>query len=327
MNKTVLMVLTGVIFLGCIASPNQIQAHELKLVRIAAYKGDAAALVYIAKDMGFFEKNGLNVSISDFASGRLAMESMLEGNEDLATSANMVFVTESFNEPDLRVLASVSLFGLNNMVIRVDGEVKDIEDISGKRVGLSKKSSSEFFFHRYLTLKDLGNLNVTYVDMNPQTIKESIINGSYAVVVTWDPYTYEIQKVLGPKVMVIPIQGSQKVNFLLSTKKKWLENNPDDAEKILKSLIEASQWINADTERAKDYFLNRFNYEREYLSYSWDKCTYQVTLKQSLLIAMDEQAEWMIKQGYTNTTDIPNYLELVDEGPLEEIDPKSVTII
>jgi NitT/TauT family transport system substrate-binding protein len=54
---------------------------------------------------------------------------------------------------------------------------------------------------------------------------------------------------------------------------------------------------------------------------------YEVFLDQSLLLAMEDEASWMIKNRLTDQTKIPNFMDYLDPDPLIKVDPKAVRLV
>jgi NitT/TauT family transport system substrate-binding protein len=52
-----------------------------------------------------------------------------------------------------------------------------------------------------------------------------------------------------------------------------------------------------------------------------------LTLPQALLLAMEDQARWMIENKLTSQTAIPNYFDYIYLDGLKAVKPEAVTII
>jgi len=89
-------------------------------ITVAAFAGGTGALVYVAEDRGYFERNGLEVTIEDHESGKAAAEVLLRGGADVSTSAGLVFVNNSFEHPDLRAFGTVATAEVKKLVARRD---------------------------------------------------------------------------------------------------------------------------------------------------------------------------------------------------------------
>lgn len=140
-------------------------------ITLAAYAGDTGLLVYIAEDQGFFAKNGLDVTIHDYEAGKLAADALLADKADICTSTGFVFVSNSFNNKDLRVFGTVALGESNAMVARKDRGITDPEDLKGRKIAVTKKSSGEFYLGNFLIFNGLTLNDVETVDLKPSEIE------------------------------------------------------------------------------------------------------------------------------------------------------------
>ena len=59
----------------------------------------------------------------------------------------------------------------------------------------------------------------------------------------------------------------------------------------------------------------------------WPRQQFSLSLDQSLLAAMEDEARWMIKSGLTAEKRVPNFLDYIYEGGLKAIKPEAVSII
>ena len=114
---------------------------------------------------------------------------------------------------------------------------------------------------------------------------------------------------------------------MLLTKEDWLDKNPAASERFMKSILEAEDYIKDNSEEAKEFATDRFDYESDYMDYSWPKQEFVVILEQAMLIAFEDQARWKIKNKLTDKTEVPNYLDHICLNALEEVKPEAVTII
>jgi len=321
----VVLIITGI---GVLYIQNQEQLKytgPVEKITVAAANYLTGVLVYIAEDQGFFEKNGLNVTIKDYTSGKAAGDAVLNGEADISTSAGFVFVSHSFNYTDLRILGTVATKQVKELIARKDKGITTINDLIGKKIGVTKKSGAEFLFGTFLTYNALSYQDVEIVDLRPQDIVESISNGSIDAAFIWDPYLYEIKEILGENAISWP--GGEDFYFVLLTKEDWLTNNSAATKRFMKSLIEAEDYVKDNSEEIKEFAEDKFGDESAYLEYSWPKQKFVVTLQQAMLVTFEDQARWRIENNLTDETVIPNYLNYIYIDALEEVKPEAVTII
>jgi len=319
-----LIFIIGISVGGCQKQPEK-YTGPVEEITVAAAEYLTGALIYIAEDRGFFEENGLDVTIKGYGSGKACADALMNGEADIATSAGFVFVSNSFDNTDLRVFGTVATAQVKELVARKDKRITTINDLVGKKIGVTRKSGAEFLLGVFLALNTLSYEDVELVDLKASEIVEAILNGNIDAGFTWDPYTYNIKKELGENV--ISWFGGEDFFFVLLTKEDWIENNPAAAERFIKSVLEAEDYIKDNSQEAKEFVKNRFNYESDYIDYSWPKQKFVVTLEQAMLITFEDQARWRIKQGLADATEVANYLEYIYLDALEAVKPEAIRIM
>jgi NitT/TauT family transport system substrate-binding protein len=292
---------------------------------VAAYAGEAGALVYVAEDQGYFKKNGLEVTIKDYESGKAAADVLIDGEADICTSAGFVFVSNSFDYADLRVLGTVATVEVKELVARKDKGITTTDDLIGKKIGVTKKSGGEFQLGVFLVFNGLSQKDVELVDLKPSEIVKAILKGDIDAAFTWDPYVYNIKKELGENAISWP--GGQNFYFVLIAKEDWIKNNPAAVERFMKSVLEAEDYIKDNSEESKEFARKRFDYEPDYIDYSWPNQEFTVILPQAMLILFEDQARWRIKNKLTDATEVPNYLNYIYCGAIEAVKPEACRII
>ena len=116
----------------------------------ASLAGDHAAL-YVAQEMGLFRKYGLDVNLSYTAGAAQVIQTMMAGENQIATAGGSGVVDADIAGADL-----VAVAGMVNMpafYIVVQPEIKSIQDLRGKPVGVTRFGSSTDFTMRYILKK------------------------------------------------------------------------------------------------------------------------------------------------------------------------------
>ncbi len=309
---------------GCQEQPEK-YTGPVEKITLAVYAGETGALVYVAEDQGYFEENGLEVTIKDYGSGKAAADALIAGEADISTSAGFVFVSNSFDYIDLRILGTVATAEVKELVARKDKGITTTDDLIGKKIGVTKKSGGEFALGRFLIFNGLSLQDVELVDLKPSEMVGTISNGDIDAAFSWDPNVYNIKKELGDNA--ISWSGGQDFYFVLITKEDWIENNPAAAERFMKSVLEAEDYIKDNSEESKEFVKDRFDYESDYMDYSWPKQEFAVILEQAMLIAFEDQARWRIDNNLTDATRVPNYLDYIYLDALEKVKPEAIGII
>lgn len=116
----------------------------------ASLAGDHAAL-YVAQDMGLFRKYGLDVNLSYTAGAAQVIQTMMAGENQIATAGGSGVVDADFAGADL--VAVAGMVNIPAFYIVVQPEIKSMQDLRGKPVGVTRFGSSTDFTMRYILKK------------------------------------------------------------------------------------------------------------------------------------------------------------------------------
>ena len=116
----------------------------------ASLAGDHAAL-YVAQELGLFRKYGLDVNLSYTAGAAQVIQTMMAGENQIATAGGSGVVDADFGGADL--VAVAGMVNIPAFYIVVQPEIKSIQDLRGKPVGITRFGSSTDFTMRYILKK------------------------------------------------------------------------------------------------------------------------------------------------------------------------------
>lgn len=296
-------------------------------VRIGAPPTEINALIWVADDQGFFDEVGLDATLEPFAFGRLATEAMLAGEVDFATTAEFVVASKSFEHDDLRVVSSVSESQSMNVVARRDHGIETLEDLRGKRVGVTMATQSEFFLDRLLAFNGIDPSELELVGLRPSEMVEGLLSGEIDAAATWDPPAYNVRLQLGEDAITFPGLSDDVYYFLLVARAGWLAENPETVQRVLRALAMAEAFIADNPQDAQNIFLTRFERDPDYVEYTWGHRRFALSLSQTLLSILEEQARWAINRDLVAHDQMPNFLSLLLTDVLASVNPAAVTVI
>jgi NitT/TauT family transport system substrate-binding protein len=254
-----------------------------------------SALVVIAETEGFLRKEGLDVTIKEYASGRLALQGMLRGQAEFATAADSPIVVSSFERDDFKILATIASSDNDpKIVARRDRGIAKPTDLAGKRIGTQKGSAVHFFLYHFLLKHGLRGARTTVVFLEPTELPSALAHG-------------EIDA--------------------LSMREPVVKNRSSVVNKILRSLIQAEEYTKRHPEQARRKVANRLKILEPVLSREWDGLWLQVSLEQSLLLNLEDQARWAVSEGLVKEKKMPNFLNIILPDPLYTIRPEAVRLI
>ncbi len=299
------------------------QRSSLKVslaLAIAQYSG----LIAIADAKGFFEECGIEVSAKEYPSGLAAVEALIRGEAQMATGADFVMATKIFDDPSLRVVASIGSAGGSKIVARKDRNIHKPSDLKGKKVGFSRGTTSEYYLDAFLMANTIPFREVNSVNIPVTGIVDAIVRGEVDAISAWDLYAYSAEKRLGGKAVSWPAQNYLDYYWLLIAKEE-LTRSPEPVKRFLRALLKAEDFLLANNNEAKNILSRRWNFDPEFISETWEKTRLNVTLNQSMITSLENLARWkMSKEGKLG--EMPNYLKHIYTGAMDEVEPRAVTL-
>jgi NitT/TauT family transport system substrate-binding protein len=151
--------------------------------------------------------------------------------------------------------------------------------------------------------------------------------GDIDAIATAQPYANLAKKRLGANAVVWPAQGSQSIFGLIVSTNERITNYPEPISRFLKSLAQAEEYTISNPVEAKAIVQKQLNVDAEYMETIWSQDQFSLSLDQSLILAMEDEARWMINNNLTTEKNVPDFLDYIYEDDLKSIKPEAVNII
>ena len=285
--------------------------------------------VWVAENKGYFEKEGLNVKIIEFGSGRTALKAMLnKGNLDMVTVAQTPVVFNSFIRNDYVIIAAMVYSDYDVKVLaRQDKGIKSPSDLRGKKIGITKGSTGHFFLGLFLIINDLGLSEVNTIDLEATALPQALAEGRVDAISTWEPHIWKAKKLLSEKALILSKRGIFREDFYFVANKDFVKNNPETLIGFLRAILKGEEFILKNKDESINIVSERLRLNRDFTASVWDEFDFHLILDQSILISLEHQARWAIKEGLVDKKELPNYLDFIHTDALEAVRPNAVTII
>ncbi|MHB8793333.1 MAG: ABC transporter substrate-binding protein [Thermoleophilia bacterium] len=305
---------------GCASSdePNE-------SITVAHALFESTALLVIADDQNYFAESGLDVSLQSFDTGVAALDAVLAGSVDMAVgTAEFPLVAQAFKGEEIATIGSVAKSDFIKIIARKDVGIGEITDLRGKKIGTTKGTIAEFYLGRYLELDGMTLQDIELVDLKPADYAKELTDGDVDAIASAQPGADVIKNLLGDDAIVWPAQSSQRLYSLIIARKMWIADNNEINEKFLGALAQAEKFAISNPDEAKAIVQRRLDLDPGYMEKVWSQNQFELTLDQSLITAMEDEARWMINNGLTTETTVPDFMSYINEEALKATKPNAV---
>jgi len=314
----------GLVFVSCQSDT----MGDREKIKVGISKSFLSIPVYIAQKQGFFSDEGLDVTVKEYSSGKVAAKALFAGEVDISTVADMPVVFNSFKRNDFCIFATFTYsYPFVKIIARKDMGIKTGANLKGRKVGVNRGTSSHFFLevflmHNRLSASDVEMINIKTVDL-PLALK----NNDVDAISVWQPYSQKAKQLMGDNAIELPSSEIYRITFNFTTMKNFSKEHPKRLEKFLRALDKAAAFTRKNREKAQEIIAGCFNLDRSTVRVAWDDFVFGIFLDQSLLVEWDEISRWAITNKFVNKKKIPNYLNYICADALGAVKPESITII
>src|SRR3989338_1237354 len=329
----------GYVLLQTYRNPAKKFTGPMEKITVGVEKSLLPALVWIAEDNGYFTENGVEATIKEYDSGRAALTSMLNppaggGGLDMVTVAQTPVMFNSFDRSDFAIVSAiVSSYNEITVLARRDRGITKPGDLRGKKVGMTKGSSGQYFLDLFLSNNNLQLSEVEKVDLPTSQLVSNLTTGSVDAISTWNPHLYNAQKVLGGESIIFPTKKILRVDFYFVPNKNFLQNHSEAITRFLQALTQAEDFIKNNEDESVDIVAKRLGLDSAFVVSVWDDYQFGLFLDQTIIQTLEEEAEWAIQnkltdspRGEASKTEVPNYLDYISVDALEKVAPEKVQI-
>ena len=322
-----LILILMVLSMGLVSACQKNYSGPPETITLGGLNSDANLVFLVAENQHYFTQNGINFNFQTYETGPAVEADLLNNKIDIAGTAEYPVVTSALANNSISVITSISQSYVVALVALNDEGITDISDLKGKKIGVTLGSILEFYLGRFLNLNGMSLGDVTLVNTAPAQDAVAIANGSVDAVVTYQPYENQLFEQYPSGTVSWPLQSGQAVFSVLTCRDDWIQQNPELIERFLKSLAQSETFIAEHPTQAKAILQQTYNYDSSYVNTVWPDYQFSLSLEESLIAAMEDEARWTISNNLTTSSQVPNFLNFIYTNGLEAVEPDSVNII
>jgi len=306
--------------------PVAARAGELVL---ATARTSLSLPIRVAESQGFFAAEGVAVHTVECIGGQRCLRQVFEGVAELATSSDLPVMFNSFTRDDYAVVATfVTAANDLKLVARRSAGISAAAQLSGKRVGTVKGSSSQYFLDTFLLFNDVDPQSVKIVGLTPEQMAAALEKRDVDALAVWEPDGWLAVHAVGADAIVLPSPRIYTESFNLVASRRVLAERADDVVRVLRALARAQRFIAERPRDAQAELKQRLGLDQAFVDWVWKDLDYRLGLDQSLITTLEAEARWALREGHVPAgLRVPNFLRYVDPGPLRKALPDNATIL
>jgi ABC-type nitrate/sulfonate/bicarbonate transport system substrate-binding protein len=214
----------------------------------------------VAKDTGIFQKRGLQVEVI-FIGGPVGTAALAAGELDYSASTDSGIPAAVQGVPIKAVLFAMKA---PPFYLIAQPSLKKMDDLVGKKVGLSRLGTSPYFASRRIFKKfNVDAEKITYIQAGSNMNRViALTNGSLDASMLSLP-TARVMIDKGFTELASPRDIGLVPHAGLIARTAIIDKNREQVKKMIASLIEAMQYLANNKTKAIDYIANKWKLNRE----------------------------------------------------------------
>ena len=200
--------------------------------------------LFIAKEKGFFQQQGINLDIKVFGSNADATAAFLAGrlNGIGPVTSEAVLVASKGKDYRIVLVGDISVGG-DGILAR--NSVADIQAFKGKRIAVDRGAVSHFFLLQVLKQAGLSENDVTIVSASPDAAAAAYQAGKAEIAVTYAPFLQkanEAQK--DGRIIYDTSKMPTAITDLYIFDNKFIQTNPQAVQAFVNGIFQGLNFLN-----------------------------------------------------------------------------------
>jgi ABC-type nitrate/sulfonate/bicarbonate transport system substrate-binding protein len=326
----ILAIIISTILIFQKSTTTQITKTELQKISLGIQTSPAMAIPMIAKDKGFFDKNGLDVEIKEFAAGKDALTAFLANSVDFAISGEVPAGLAMANL-DQKFIIPAQVVNKTINEVRVvaikDGNLNTPSEYfksKKRKLATSIGGGPEYYTSEFLAKNNINKDEIEIIAQKPADMVAALVSGSVDAISIFDPVAFVAEQKLGERAITFKDSELYSELYVLEAKRSEIQN-PEKTTKILKSFIEAENFIANNPQESKQIVAKYTKLDPAVIDGIWNSFDFRTSLTPQLKTYLEKQFYWATSNNkFKENTTKPNYDNFIYPDILKNLDPNKV---
>lgn len=239
------------------AAPDDTEpTEELTPVTVATIPVAGFVPLYWGEDQGYFEEEGLDVTLEVGPGGAALIPSVVAGDFDFATSNYVSIMAARIGGADVEVASHIASgasepgVGTTGLLVRADSGIESVEDLEGKSIATTNLNNiAEVTIKKILEDNGLDLESVTFQEFPPDAMNGAVESGEVDAAFQAEPGVVigeqtGLVNLLDPMYEAEP--GLPLAGFIAAS--DWLEENAEVAAAFVRAMHRSYEELMSDEE-------------------------------------------------------------------------------
>jgi len=275
--------------------------------------------VYIAKELGYFDEQGINVELTAFESGLQSLRGGIAGGLDIVGASSEPIITAISRGAKIRSIFSYA--HRLTVVMAAQESIRTPADLRGKNLGIQEVGA----FREVMTKAVLQNVGLTPQDLNYIPVASAgyisaLISNKIDTAILHIDQAYMARTKKASIHPLVPLWEVMPRYWYgtFSTNEELLRKEPDLFARAIAAIIKAHRFMYREKERTLDMASKHTGYPKEVLSPAYDALAAAKVwpVNDGMPSEMvDVTINKLVEIGLLKENEKPKVEQVVDRGP------------
>ena len=249
------------------------------------------------------------------------------GEADLAPNAETQLLRETVNNPDLRIIATVTE-SFYRLVARRSAGIATLADLKGKRVMTPANTSANYYVVAMLRTVGLTEDDVQVVPLLPERegqtgmdqMSDALQRGEVDAIAMWEPEPADAIEQLGDDAIVFQDRSVYREVFNLHARGADLAD-PDKRRSIVefvRAVAGATAALKTDPETYWPHVSGITGFSLEEISAGWPEMEFPIEIVPDMLDVLEIEEVWVAKERNRTPRSRDELAVFIDRSVVEE---------
>jgi len=224
------------------------QAASAGELKIAHTTWVGYGTLYLARDLGYFKEQGLDVKLQAIEEASMYMAAQASGNIDGAASTIDEILKYRPNMCFKSVIALDDSYGGDGIV--TSNDIKSLKDLKGTKVAVNEGSVSQFWLSYLLEKEGMSMSDLVIQNMTADDAASAFVAGRVPTAVTWEPHLSLVRKNKTGKVLVDSSQTPGVIVDVVELSCDVIKERPEDVKALVDGIYKAVEYTKTHPEEA-----------------------------------------------------------------------------